>query len=179
MKHIVLGITGSIAAYRGADLARRLTKMGCSVHVILTKSAQEFIPAMTFQTLTGNRVCTDMFEKVDHPDVEHISLAKQADLVLYAPATANLIGKLANGIADDMLTTVAMAAWQKPNVLCPAMNTSMYENPIVQANLRKLRDFGYRIVEPKSALLACGDTGRGALASLEEIVAAVKEILEL
>lgn len=178
MKHIVLGVTGSIAAYKAAELTHRLTKEGYCVHAILTKSAEEFITPMTFRILTGNRVCTDMFEKVDTPDVEHISLAKQADLMLLAPATANLIGKLANGIADDMLSTVAMAAWRKPALICPAMNTAMYENPVTQSNMRKLTEMGYRFVEPKEALLACGDRGKGALADLDDIVKAVKEILE-
>lgn len=177
-RHIVLGVTGSIAAYKAAEIARGLVKLGYRVHVILTKSAQEFITPLTFQSLTKEKVHTDMFEKVDAPDIHHISLAKQADLVLLAPATANLIGKLANGIADDMLTTVSMAAWEKPTILCPAMNTAMYQNPIHQANLRKLQEFGYIIVEPKNALLACGDQGKGALADVEEIVKAVKDILE-
>ena len=178
MKHIVLGVTGSIAAYKAADLAHRLTKEGYGVHVILTQSAQEFITPLTFRVLTGNRVSTDMFERVDQPDVEHISLAKQADLILLAPATANLIGKLAGGIADDMLTTVAIAAWRKQAIICPAMNTAMYENPVVQENMKKLAQWGYCFVEPKEALLACGDIGRGALAETDEIVAAVKKVLE-
>lgn len=177
-QHIVLGVTGSVAAYKAAEIARCLVKSGYRVHVILTKSAEEFITPLTFQSLTHEKVYTDMFEKVDSPNIHHISLAKQADLVLLAPATANLIGKLANGIADDMLTTVAMAAWEKPIILCPAMNTAMYQNPIQQANLQKLKDFGYSVVEPKEALLACGDQGKGALADVEEIVRAVKCMLE-
>jgi phosphopantothenoylcysteine decarboxylase/phosphopantothenoylcysteine decarboxylase/phosphopantothenate--cysteine ligase len=178
-RHVVLGVTGSVAAYKAAEIARQLVKAGCRVHVILTESAQEFITPLTFQSLTKEKVHTHMFERVDAPDIHHISLAKQADLVLLAPATANLIGKLASGIADDMLTTVAMAAWEKPTILCPAMNTAMYENPIQQANLKKLQDFGYTIVEPKEALLACGDKGRGALADVEDIVATALRILEL
>jgi phosphopantothenoylcysteine decarboxylase/phosphopantothenoylcysteine decarboxylase/phosphopantothenate--cysteine ligase len=177
-RHILLGVTGSVAAYKAAEIARRLVKSGYRVHVILTRSAEEFITPLTFQSLTKDKVYTDMFEKVDAPDIHHISLAKQADLVLLAPATANLIGKLANGIADDMLTTVAMAAWQKPTILCPAMNTAMYQNPIQQANLQKLKEFGYKIVEPKDAILACGDQGKGALADVDDIVNAVKGILE-
>lgn len=177
-RHIVLGVTGSVAAYKAAEIARQLVKSGHRVHVILTKSAQEFITPLTFQSLTKEKVHTDMFEKVDTPDIHHISLAKQADLVLLAPATANLIGKLANGIADDMLTTVTMAAWEKPTILCPAMNTAMYQNPIQQANLRKLQELGYTVVEPKNAILACGDQGKGALADVEDIVQVVKGVLE-
>lgn len=177
MKHIVLGVTGSIAAYKAADLSSRLTKLGYSVHVIMTKSAQEFITSLTFQTITKNSVADDMFAKIDHTDVHHISLAKQADLVLIAPATANIIGKLANGIADDMLSTVAMAAWRKPLMICPAMNTNMYENPANQANMKTLAERGAHFVEPKAALLACGDVGKGALADVDSIVAAVQELL--
>jgi phosphopantothenoylcysteine decarboxylase/phosphopantothenoylcysteine decarboxylase/phosphopantothenate--cysteine ligase len=177
-QHIVLGVTGSIAAYKAADIARQLVKAGYRVHVILTNSAREFITPLTFQSLTKDKVHTDMFEQVDTPDIHHISLAKQADLLLLAPATANLIGKLANGIADDMLTTVAMAAWEKPTILCPAMNTAMYQNPLQQANLQKLKDLGYVIVEPKDAVLACGDKGKGALADVEDIVNQVKRMLE-
>lgn len=177
-KQIVMGVTGSIAAYKAAEIAHGLLKKGYVLHVIMTKSAEEFIAPLTFQTLTRNKVYTDMFECIDAPDVRHISLAQRADLVLLAPATANLIGKLANGIADDMLTTVVMAAWRKPTVLCPAMNTAMYQNPIHQENLRKLRDIGYRLVEPRSADLACGDVGKGALADVEDIIRAATLILE-
>ncbi len=176
--NIILGVTGSIAAYKAAELASRLTKLGYSVHVIMTRSAQEFITPLTFQTITGNKVHIDMFPLVEAPEVHHISLAKGANLVLFAPATANLMGKLANGIADDMLTTVSLAAWQKPRLLCPAMNTAMYDNPITQKNLQTLRDLGCRVVEPREALLACGDLGRGALAEVEDIVKAAVEILE-
>lgn len=177
-KQIVMGVTGSIAAYKAAEIVRGLMKEGYELHVIMTKSAEEFITPLTFQTLTKNKVYTDMFERIDAPDVRHISLAQRADLVLLAPATANLIGKLANGIADDMLTTVVMAAWQKPTVLCPAMNTAMYQNPIHQGNIRKLREIGYQLVEPKSADLACGDVGKGALADVADIIQHVKCILE-
>lgn len=178
MKHIVLGVTGSIAAYKAADLAHKLTRMNYTVHVIMTRSATEFITPLTFQTLTKTKTYTDMFEKTDQPDVHHISLAKQADLVLIAPATANIIGKLANGIADDMLTTVAMAAWRKPVILCPAMNTAMHENPAQQENMKKLTERGCIFVQPKFALLACGDQGKGALADVLDIIAAVSAQLE-
>lgn len=177
-RHVLLGVTGSIAAFKAAEITSQLRKKGIRVHVILTKSAQEFVTPLTFQSLTKDKVYTDLFETVDTPDIHHISLAKQADLVLLAPATANLIGKLANGIADDMLTTVTMAAWRKPTILCPAMNTEMYENPIHQENLQKLGKLGYTVVEPKDAMLACGDKGKGALADVEEIVQAVMAMLE-
>ncbi len=178
MKHIVLGVTGSIAAYKAADLAHQLHKLGYGVHVVMTRAAQEFVTPLTFQTLTGQPVATDLFQKDRAWEVAHIALAKQADLVLIAPATANVIGKLANGIADDMLTTIAMAAWRKPLLLCPAMNTAMYENPAHQENLARLLARGAEMVEPKSALLACGDTGKGAMAEVSDIVAAVRARLE-
>lgn len=178
MKHIVLGVTGSIAAYKAADLAHRLHRFGYGVHVVMTRAAQEFVTPLTFQTLTGQPVATDLFQKDRAWEVAHIALAKQADLVLIAPATANVIGKLANGIADDMLTTVAMAAWRKPLLLCPAMNTAMYESPVHQENLARLLARGAGLVEPKTALLACGDTGKGAMAEVDDIVAAVRARLE-
>ncbi|MEG2000053.1 MAG: flavoprotein [Evtepia sp.] len=178
MKHIVLGVSGSIAAYKAAELANQLTKAGYGVHVILTEAAQQFITPLTFQTLTKNKVHTGLFEAAVPMEVEHISLAKRADLVLLAPATANLIGKLANGIADDMLTTVAMAAWRKPTIICPAMNTQMYENPAQLENLARLQARGCTVVEPKSALLACGDIGKGAFADFFDIMVAVKAALE-
>ncbi len=176
MKHILLGVTGSIAAYKAVDLASRLGKEGHSVHTILTKAAVQFIAPLTFQTITGNKAVTDMFENYV-PEVEHISLAKQADLALIAPATANFIAKAAAGIADDMLTTTLLAVRDTPILVCPAMNTAMYENPITQRNIRTLRELGYRFVEPREARLACGDVGRGALADLDTILSAVREEL--
>ncbi len=177
MKNILLGVTGSIAAYKAAEIVSGLTKAGHSVDVILTKGGAEFITPLTLQTLSKNRVFTDMFQ-LDYPrEVEHISLAKKADLFLVAPASADAIGKLANGIADDMLTTVALAVGGIPKLLAPAMNTRMYENPAVQENLARLERYGYRLIGPKEALLACGDTGRGALADVDEILRAVKESL--
>lgn len=170
MKNIVLGVTGSIAAYKAADLCSRLTKAGYHVDVILTKGGAEFITPLTLQTLSKNRVFTDMFQ-LDYPrEVEHISLAKKADLFLIAPASADIVGKIANGIADDMLTTVALAMKDIPMLIAPAMNTTMYENPAVQENLSRLKKYGYRIIEPKEALLACGDIGRGALADVDTIL---------
>jgi phosphopantothenoylcysteine decarboxylase len=172
-----MGVTGSIAAYKAADIANMLVKRGYNVDVIMTKSAQEFITPLTFQTLTKNKVYVDMFEKVEMMDVRHISLAQKADLCLIAPATANIIGKIASGIADDMLSTVVMAVKNKPVVICPAMNTAMYENPIVQRNIGLLKGYGYKFIEPRAALLACGDTGKGALAEVEIIVSTVKDII--
>ncbi|MFP3040894.1 phosphopantothenoylcysteine decarboxylase [Treponema primitia] len=178
MKNIILGISGSIAAYKAADLANTFTKEGHTVHVIMTASAQQFITPITFQKLTKNKVYTEMFEEIVYEDVRHISLAQKADIALIAPATANIIGKLAAGIADDMLTTVIMAIQKKPIVICPAMNTAMYENPITRDNIKKLTGYGYQFVEPREARLACGDLGRGALADLDTIIAAVHRLLE-
>ena len=173
--NILLGVTGSIAAYKAADITSRLTKLGHNVDVVLTESGRRIITPITLQTLSKNKVYTDMFEEITPSEVKHISLAKKADVVLIAPATANIIGKIANGIADDFLSTVVMAvANHTPVYIAPAMNTNMYENPIVQDNIKKLKSFGYRFIEPKESLLACGDLGRGALADVDEIV----EIIE-
>lgn len=178
MKNIILGVTGSIAAYKAADISNILTKHGHHVEVILTKSAGEFITPLTFQSLTKNRVYTNMFEEITPSEIKHISLAKKADLCLIAPATANIIGKLANGIADDMLSTVVMAMSGVPVYICPAMNTNMYNNPIVQRNIQILSQSGYSFIEPKEALLACGDLGKGALADVEIIINKVEEHLK-
>ncbi len=177
MKNIILGITGSIAAYKAAEIANILTKSGYSVHVIMTEAATKFITPLTLQTLTKNKVETDMFEEFNYSEVNHISLAKKADLCLIAPATANIIGKLASGIADDMLTTEVMALGGKQVIIAPAMNTAMYENPINQRNIQTLIENGYRFIEPKEALLACGDLGRGALADIDTIINTVREYL--
>lgn len=177
MKEIVLGITGSIAAYKAADIANQLTKSNILVHTIMTSSATKFITPLTLQTLTKNKVYTDMFEEIFYPDVRHISLAQKTDCCVIAPATANIIGKLASGIADDLLTTVVMAIKDKPVIICPAMNTAMYENPITQRNIQTLISYGYRIVEPKEAVLACGDTGKGALADIDTIITAIKQAI--
>ena len=177
MKNIILGITGSIAAYKGADIANALTKEGHAVHVIMTRAAQQFITPLTFQTLTKHRVYTELFDGLVCEDVRHISLAQNADLALIAPATANCIGKIAAGIADDMLTTVIMAIEKKPVVLCPAMNTAMYENPVTQGNIKKLRGCGCHFVEPREARLACGDLGKGALADIDTILATARRLL--
>ena len=174
MKNIVLGVTGSIAAYKAADLANILTKEGYNVDVILTDGGARFITALTLQTLSKNRVLTDVFQEDWPQEVKHISLAKKADLLLVAPASADVVGKLANGIADDMLTTTALAMRGIPKLLAPAMNTNMYENPVVQDNLKKLAAYGWEIIEPKEARLACGDLGKGALADVKTIVQTVE-----
>ena len=174
--NILLGVTGSIAAYKAADITSRLKKHGHNVDVILTESGSRIITPLTLQTLSRNKVYMDMFEEITPSEVKHISLAKKADVVLIAPATANIIGKIAYGIADDFLSTVVMAAANDtPVFIAPAMNTNMYENPIVQDNIEKLRSYGYRFIEPKESLLACGDLGKGALADVDTIV----EIIEV
>ena len=177
MKNIVLGVTGSIAAYRAADIANTLTKEGVGVHIIMTRAAQHFITPLTFQTLTGRKVSADMFEELGNEDVRHISLAKKADAVLIAPATANSIAKIAAGIADDYLSTVVLAAWQKPLFIAPAMNTAMWENPVTGGNIAVLKTRGAVIIEPRESRLACGDLGKGAMADVAEIVRVVREAL--
>jgi phosphopantothenoylcysteine decarboxylase/phosphopantothenoylcysteine decarboxylase/phosphopantothenate--cysteine ligase len=177
MKNIIMGVTGSIAAYKAAYLTNALTKMGYNVDVILTKGAMEFITPLTLQTLSKNRVYTDTFQ-LDYPrEVKHISLSKKADLFLIAPATANIIGKIANGIGDDMLTCTALAMTGIPTLIAPAMNTRMWENPIVQENIRKLKRYGYQFIEPREAILADGELGKGALADVEEIIQIVRDTL--
>ena len=161
---VLLGVTGSIAAYKIANLASMLKKLNCNVHVIMTKNASYFINPITFETLTENKCHIDTFDRDFQFDVEHISLAKQADLVLVAPASANIIGKMANGIADDMLTTTILACTCK-KIIAPAMNTNMYGNPIVRDNLEKLRQYGMEIINPASGRLACGDVGAGKMPS--------------
>ena len=161
-KTVVLGVTGSIAAYKIANLASSLVKKGANVHVIMTKNATNFINPITFETLTGNKCLVDTFDRNFEFSVEHVSLAKQADIFMVAPASANVIGKIANGIADDMLTTTIMAC-KCHKVISPAMNTNMFENPIVQDNLEKLKKYGYEVIDPASGYLACGDTGAGKM----------------
>jgi phosphopantothenoylcysteine decarboxylase/phosphopantothenoylcysteine decarboxylase/phosphopantothenate--cysteine ligase len=178
VKEVILGVTGSIAAYKAAEIANILTKDQISVHTIMTHAGIRFITPLTFQTLTQNRVYTDLFEDVFYEDVRHISLAKRANCCVIAPATANIIGKLASGVADDMLTTVVMAMQDKPILICPAMNTAMYENPVTQSNIQKLRNFGFQFIAPKESRLACGDLGKGALAEVNVIAAAVKKSME-
>lgn len=168
-KSVVLCVTGGIAAYKAADIISTLRKKGANVFVIMTKSATEFITPLTLEVLSGNRVVTDMFSRDFTWEVEHISLAKRADVFVIAPATANVIGKAAHGIADDMVTTTLMAT-KAPMVIAPAMNTGMYENQVVQDNITILENRGVRFVQPASGRLACGDSGKGKLAEPETIV---------
>ena len=175
-KTVVIGVSGGIAVYKVCDVVSRLKKLGVNVHVIMTKSATEFVAPLTFQSLSQNYVVSDMFEEPKTWDVEHISLAKKADVFLIAPATANVIGKIACGISDDMLSTTVMATKGKV-LIAPAMNTNMYENPIVQRNIDTLKALNYDFIEPESGRLACGDMGKGKLASPENIVEAVVSAL--
>ena len=168
-KNILIGVCGGIAAYKVCDLVSKLSKKGTNINVIMTKASVNFISPLTFQSLTSNKVVTDMFEAPSFYEIEHISLAKKADLVLIAPATANIIGKIANGIADDMLTTTVMAT-KAPIVFVPSMNINMYENEIVQENILKLKNRGYSFIDPVEGRLACGDVGKGKMAEPEVIV---------
>lgn len=169
-KTVVLGVTGSIAAYKMANVASMLVKLECDVHVIMTENATHFITPITFETLTGNKCLVDTFDRNFQFHVAHVSLAKKADVFLIAPASANVIGKLACGIADDMLTTTVMACKAK-KIVAPSMNTNMYQNPIVQDNLKKLAGYGYEIIQPESGFLACKDTGEGKLPKEEVLLA--------
>lgn len=176
-KTIVLGVTGSIAAYKAAQLCSDLHKTGAQVHVIMTGSATKLVAPQTFETLSGNRVSVETFDRNFEWNVMHVSLAKKADVFVVAPATANFIAKMAQGLADDMLSSTILAAGC-PKLVCPAMNTGMYENPATQENLRILRGRGISIVEPASGLLACGDEGRGRLADLPVIEEAISYALQ-
>ena len=175
-KEIVLGVTGGIAAYKAVELLRLLTKAGANVHVIMTRSAMEFVTPLTFQTLSMNPVNTELFNLISEREIGHIALADRADLFIVAPATANVIGKIACGIADDMLTTTVMAT-KAPVLFAPAMNVNMYENPIYRANEERLKQLGYLFVEPAKGMLACGWEGKGKLQEpqviFEEAVAAL------
>lgn len=161
-KTVVLGVTGSIAAYKIANLASMLVKQHADVNVIMTHNATNFINPITFETLTGNKCLVDTFDRNFEFNVEHVALAKRADIFMVAPASANVIGKMANGIADDMLTTTILAA-KCPKLVSPAMNTNMYENRIVQDNIKKLEHYGFEIIKPAEGYLACGDTGAGKM----------------
>jgi phosphopantothenoylcysteine decarboxylase/phosphopantothenate--cysteine ligase len=173
---VVLGVTGGIACYKAVELVRLLVKNGFKVRVIMTRGAMEFVTPLTFQTLSGNPVATETFSLTQESEIGHINLADSADLFVIAPATANVIGKLASGIADDLLTTVLMAT-QAPVLLAPAMNIHMYENVIVQENLRKLRRVGYRIMDPAEGYLACGYEGKGRLPDPEKISDEIERLL--
>jgi len=176
-KSIVLGVTGSIASYKACDIINLLKRDGFDVTVLLTKEAREFVTPLTLQTLSGNKVITDMFELPDECSPRHTSLADKAHLVLIAPATANIIGKLANGICDDILTCVVFAT-KAPVLIAPAMNSKMFENKIVQANIDKLKKVGYKFIGPIKGHLACGDIGMGHLAPVSDIVREAKKILK-
>lgn len=168
-KNVVVGVTGGVAVYKALDVISRLKKKDINVDVIMTKSACEFVTPLSFQSLSQNAVIKDMFDEPKVFEIQHISLAKKADVLVVVPATANIIGKVANGIADDMLSTTIMATNAKV-IFAPAMNTNMYNNPIVQENIKKLKDYGYEFINPSSGRLACGDVGDGKLADTEEIV---------
>ena len=174
---ILLGVTGGIAAYKAAELASRLVKDGFTVDVVMTKNACEFVTPLTFQTIVNAPVYTDSFSPIEDYSVEHISLAERADIAVVCPATANLIGKAASGIADDLLTTVLLAVHEKPRILCPAMNTAMWENPVVKRNLDVLKNFGWKVAEPEAGRLACGAEGVGRLADIAAIVSMIKSLI--
>lgn len=175
-KTIVLGVSGGIAVYKAVELLRLLTKAGAEVHVVMTKSAQEFVTPLTFQTLSGNPVHTELFNLYQEREIGHISLADRADLFVLAPATANLIGKIAQGLADDLLTTTLMAT-KAPVLVVPAMNTNMYENPLYLRNEQILREVGYHLLDPVHGDLACGWAGQGKMPEPQDIFAAVEDLL--
>ena len=175
-KNIVIGITGGIACYKVCEIISYLVRAGANVDVIMTKNATEFITPLTVETLSKNKVVIDMFENKSHVEVEHISLARKADLMLIVPATANIIGKVANGIADDMLSTTIMATTSKV-IFAPAMNNEMYNNKIVQSNIEKLKKYGYEFINPVEGNLACGYKAIGKLAKKETIIEKAKQFL--
>ena len=175
-KNIILGVTASIAIYKACDIIRRLKSEGFSVTVILTREAEEFIKPVLFQTLSGNKVYRGLFDTPEAWEIEHVSLAQKADLLLIAPATANIIAKIASGICDDLLTCVCCAT-KAPILISPAMNENMYKNRITQDNIKKLKSLGYRFVEPIKGRLACGKVGVGCLAEVETIIKEAKKIL--
>ena len=175
-KNVVLGVTGGIAAYKAVDVVSQLVKRGANVNVIMTKNATNFVSPLTFQSLSHNKVVDNMFSEVQYWDIEHISLAQKADVFAIVPATANVIGKIANGIADDMLTTTIMAT-KSTVLIAPAMNTNMYLNSIYQENENKLKEVGYEFINPASGVLACGDIGSGKLADTKDIADTIEKVL--
>lgn len=175
-RKIVLGVTGGIAAYKSAELVRELVRAEAEVHVVMTRNSQAFITPLTFQTLSGNPVITELFSLTEESEIGHISLANAAEVLVIAPATANIIGKIAGGIADDMLTTIVMAT-KAPVLLAPAMNVHMWENVIFQENVEKLRSRGYHFIDPEAGELACGYEGKGRLAEVPEIMEEIRAIL--
>jgi len=174
-KTIILGVTASIAIYKACDILRRLKKDGYSVTVVMTPEAEKLMSRLVFQSLSGSKVYCGMFETTENWDIEHVALAEKADLVLVAPATANIIGKITAGICDDLLSCL-ICATAAPVVICPAMNEGMYKNRFVQENIRKLRQAGYKFIEPRKGELACGKFGIGCLAEVEDIVKTVRKI---
>lgn len=178
-KTIVLAVSGSISAYKAADLSNQLTKLGYQVHVLMTEAATQFITPLTLQVLSKKAVHLDVMKEDDPKVVNHIELAKQADLFVVAPASANTIAKLAHGIADNIVTATALALpTDTPKLIAPAMNTKMYDNPLTQRNLQNLQEVGYQEIEPRSSMLACGDVGRGALAGLDAIIQKIQDTIE-
>lgn len=175
-KNIILGVTASIAIYKACEIIRRLKEENFSVSVVMTGEAEKFIQPALFANLSGNQVYRGLFDEPDHWEIEHVALAQKASLILIAPATANIIGKVASGICDDLLTCITCAT-RAPVLICPAMNEGMYKNKIVQDNIKKLKALGYKFVDPKIGRLACGGVGIGCLADTETIIKAVKKIL--
>lgn len=175
-KTILLGIAGGIAAYKSCDLTRLLKKSGTDVHVVMTRAACEFVTPLTFQTLSGNEVHYEMFRTVEKFEIGHISLAERADAIVIAPATADIIAKLAHGICDELLTATIMSA-TAPIIICPSMNARMWAKPILQHNLKMLKEFGHKIVEPEEGDLACGTEGKGRLPSPETIVREIENLI--
>lgn len=175
-KNIILGVTASIAIYKACEIIRRLKEGGFSVTVVMTPEAEELIRPIVFQSLSGNKVYCGLFDMPEGWEIEHVSLAERADLVLIAPATANIIGKIASGISGDLLTCIVCAT-SAPVLICPAMNENMYNNKITQENIKKLKSLGYKFVEPIKGRLACGKIGVGCLAEVETIIKEVKKIV--
>lgn len=173
---VILGVTASIAIYKACDIIRRLKECSCEVTVVMTEDAQELIRPVVFRSLSGNQVYRGLFDEPSSWEIAHVSLAARADLVLIAPATANIIAKIASGICDDLLTCVVCAT-KAPVLICPAMNENMYLNKITQSNIARLKTLGYRFVEPRKGRLACGTEGRGCLAEVETIVREAKRLL--
>ncbi len=175
-KKVVLGVTGSIAAFKAADIASQLTQKGCEVSVVMTREAEEFITPLTMQALSRQKVYRQMFEAPEDWDIEHVSLADKAQAVLIAPATAHIIGKLAAGLCDDLLTCTVVAT-RAPVLLAPAMNDGMYKHPIVQANIQTLKKIGYKFIGPQKGRLACGKTGIGRMSDVADVVRATLDLI--
>ena len=171
---VLLGVSGGVAVYKAVDLASKLTAAGAKVQTVMTDAAEHFVCAKSFEAVTGAKVHTSLWSSTDAFDIDHIALAEWADIVVVAPATANIIGKIAGGIADDLLSTMLCVCWKKPKIIAPAMNTNMWENPIVQANVEKIKTLGYEIVGPAAGRLACGSCGTGRMSEAAEILAAVE-----